>query len=209
MTNLADNEFFTDFDVSASYDSEGRLLSAGQESFFKNSKCRDENKNLLVVYHASNNDFTNFDPKRIGTGGGSIYGKGFYFSDDNFNVDIYGKYIKEFYLNLKNPFRWEFCEEDADYLYNLDMFIEVLETNNFNVTEELRKQLEEELIENGGGIDTLIEKTCGEGFAQAYFIRAGYDGIMNLEIGDHVAFKPEQIKLCTNKMPKVSINIAA
>ena len=209
MVNLADNEFFTDFDVSSSYDSKGRLLSTEQENFFRSSKCRDENRNLLVVYHASNNDFNSFDPTRIGTGGGSIYGKGFYFSDDSFNVEIYGKYVKEFYLNLKNPFRWEFCEEEADYLYNLSIFIDVLETNKFNVTEELQKQLEEELLESGGGLDTLIEQTCGEGFAQAYFLKAGYDGIMNFEIGDHVAFEPEQIKLCSNKMPSMSVNVAA
>jgi hypothetical protein len=209
MPNLADNEFFTDFDVSSSYDSEGRLLSAGQENFFKNSKCRDDNGSLLVVYHASNNDFTTFDSKRIGTGGGSVYGKGFYFNDSDFGLDIYGKYIKEYYLNLKNPFRWEPMEEEADCTYNVDMFIEMLEANNFEVSDELRQELEDDIINNDGNIDTLIEKTCGFGFAQAYFKRAGYDGIMNFETGDHVAFEPEQIKLCSNRMPKASVNVAA
>ena len=204
------NDFFVDFDdASSSYDSEGRLLSNGQIEFFSESKCVNDDNNLLVVYHASPNDFTIFDASKIGSGGGSIYGKGFYFCDDSFGLDIYGKYIKEFYLNLKNPFRWEMCEEDADYLYNLDMFIEVLEVNNFNVTDELREQLEEDLLELGGGIDTIIEKTCGVDFAQKYFIRAGYDGIMNLDIGDYVAFKPEQIKLCSNKMPSTAIDVAA
>ncbi len=203
------NDFFTDFDdVSSKYDSEGRLLSNGQAKFFNASQCTLD-KSLLVVYHASPSDFTVFDTKRIGTGGGNIYGKGFYFCDNNFGLDIYGEYIKEFYLNLKNPFRWEICEEEADYLYNLDMFIEVLESNNFNVTDELRDQLEKELLENDGGLDTIIEKTCGVGFAQTYFIKAGYDGIMNLDIGDYVAFKPEQIKLCSNKMPTATADAAA
>jgi hypothetical protein len=209
MPGLADNELFTDFDVASSYDSEGRLLSAGQESFFKNSKCRDNNGSLLVVYHASNNDFTAFDSKRIGTGGGSVYGKGFYFNDSDFGLEIYGKYIKEYYLNLKNPFIWELMEEEADYTYNLDMFIEVLEYNNFEVHEELQAELEDDILNNDGNIDTLIEKTCGFGFAQAYFKRAGYDGIMNLETGDHIAFEPEQIKLCSNKSPSISANVAA
>lgn len=209
MSNLADNEFFVDFDVSTSYDSEGRLLSAGQERFFKNSKCRDDTGRLLVVYHASDSDFTSFDPKRIGTGGGSVYGKGFYFNDSNFGLDIYGKYIKEYYLNLKNPFRWEPMEEEADCTYNVDMFIEMLEQNNFMVSDELRQELEDDIINNDGNIDTLIEKTCGFGFAHTYFKRAGYDGIMNFETGDHVAFEPEQIKLCSNKAPSVSVNVAA
>lgn len=204
------NDFFVNFDeVSSNYDSEGRLLSKDQAQFFSRSQCVNEDNNLLVVYHASSKDFTAFDVSKIGTGGGSIYGKGFYFSDDNFGLDIYGKYIKEFYLNLKNPFRWEYCEEDADYLYNLDMFIEVLEINNFNVTEELRIELEEDLLELDGGLDTIIEKTCGFDFAQKYFMRAGYDGIMNLDIGDYVAYKPEQIKLCSNKMPTVTADAAA
>lgn len=209
MPNLADNEFFVDFDVSTSYDSEGRLLSSGQENFFKNSKCRDESGSLLVVYHASDNDFTTFDSKRIGTGGGAVYGNGFYFNDSSFGLDIYGKYIKEFYLNLKNPFRWELIEEEADCTYNVDMFIEMLEQNNFKVSDKLRQELEDDIINNDGNIDTLIEKTCGPGFAHAYFKRAGYDGIMNFETGDHVAFEPEQIKLCSNKMPSASANIAA
>ena len=209
MPDLADNELFTDFDVASSYDSEGRLLSSGQESFFKNSKCRDNNGSLLVVYHASDSDFIAFDSKRIGTSGGSVYGKGFYFNDSGFGLEIYGKYIKEYYLNLKNPFRWELMEEEADYTYNLDMFIEVLEYNNFEVPEELQAELEDDILNNDGNIDTLIEKTCGFGFAQAYFKRAGYDGIMNLETGDHVAFEPEQIKLCANKSPSISANVAA
>lgn len=209
MNSLVNNEFFDDFDVSSSYDSAGRLLSTEQNNFFKNSKCLDETGRLLVVYHASNSDFTAFDTKRIGTGGGSIYGKGFYFCDSDFGLDIYGKYIKEYYLNLKNPFRWEVIEEEADATYNLDMFIEVLEQNNFNVTDELRQQLEDEILENDGGLDTIIEKTCGMDFAQKYFIRAGYDGIMNLDIGDYVAFDPKQIKLCSNKAPSVTADIAS
>lgn len=209
MANLANNEFFIDFDVSSAYDSEGRLLSTGQNQFFKSSKCVTDDGNLLVLYHASNSEFNSFDPSKIGTGGGIIYGKGFYFCDSDFGLDIYGKYIREYYLNLKNPFRWEEINEEADATYNIDMFIEILEQNNFVVSDELRQQLEDEVLEDDGGLDTIIEMTCGVDFAQKYFARAGYDGIMNLDIGDYVAFKPEQIKLCSNKMPAVSINVAA
>jgi hypothetical protein len=209
MTNLANNEFFTDFDVSSAYDSEGRPLSDGQNKFFKNSKCTTDDGSLLVLYHASNSEFSSFDPSKIGTGGGVIYGKGFYFCDSDFGLDIYGKYIREYYLNLKNPFRWEEINEEADATYNVDMFSEMLEQNNYVVSDELRRQLEDEVLENDGGLDTIIEMTCGVDFAQKYFTRAGYDGIMNLDIGDYVAFKPEQIKLCSNKMPAVSVNVAA
>lgn len=209
-TNLADNSFFVDFkDSSAAYDSNNRLITKSQKTFFSQSQCITDDGRLLVLYHASPNDFDSFDAKFIGSSGGSIFGKGFYFCDDNFGLDIYGKHIKEYYLNLKNPFRWEYCEENADYTYNLDMFIEVLELNNFVVSDELRDQLELALLENGGGLDTVIEQTCGVDFAQKYFIKAGYDGIMNLDVGDFVAFYPNQIKLCTNKNPANTSNIAA
>jgi hypothetical protein len=205
MNNL---DFFDDFDVGTSYDSEGRLLTTEQEKFFANSKCVDSGSRLLVLYHASNNDFDTFDIKRAGSGGGCIYGKGFYFCDNSFGLEIYGKFIKEYYLNLKNPYRWEMPEGDEDY-YNIDTFIEMLEQNNFVVSDKLRTKLEIEVLENDGGLDTLIELTCGFDLAQKYFIRAGYDGIMNLEIGDYVAFKPEQIKLCSNKTPAASADVAA
>lgn len=204
------NEFFMDFDdASSKYDSAGRLLSKDQVTFFNKSQCVNDANQLLVLYHASNTEFTVFDQQRIGTSGGTIYGKGFYFSDDDFNVEIYGKYIREFYLNLKNPFRWEAIDEEADATYNLEMFVEVLETNNFVLPDGLLEELKNDLINNDGGLDTVIEKTCGPDFAATYFARAGYDGIMNLDIGDYVAFKPEQIKLCSNKMPKASMDAAA
>lgn len=207
---LVDNEFFTDFDDPASmFDSDGRPLSKAQASFFINSKCLDEDGSLLVVYHASSKKFDAFDPKLIGSGAGSIYGKGFYFCDSDYDLDQYGKYINAYYLNLKNPFKWEACEEDADKTYNLDMFIEVLEKNNFVVTEELIGSLEEDLLQNEGGLDTIIELTCGFDLAQKYFEKAGHDGIVNYESGDCVAFYPEQIKLCSNKNPTKTVNVAA
>lgn len=207
MNRLVDNELFNDFDVSSSYDSEGRLLSVGQRNFFKNSKCVDKFGSLLVVYHASNSNFTAFDPIKIGTGGGVIYGKGFYFCDDTFELDLYGKYIKEYYLNLINPFIWE--RVNTNSTHNLNKFIAVLEQNNFVVSKELRQQLKKDLLENSGGLDTVIEMTCGVRAAQDYFINLGYDGIMNLEVGDYVAFKPEQIKFCSNKNPTASTDATA
>lgn len=207
MNRLVDNELFTDFDVSSSYDSKGRPLSVKQNDFFRASKCVDASGRLLVLYHASNSNFTVFDPAKIGTGGGAIYGKGFYFCDSDFGLDIYGKHIKEYYLNLKNPFIWGMTDETITH--NLNKFIKVLEQNNFVVSRELRRLLEEDLLENYGGLDTVIEMTCGVDSAREYFIQAGYDGIMNLEIGDYVAFKPEQIKLCSNKNPSASTDVAA
>lgn len=208
MSNLLKDSFFEDFDVSSSYDSEGRPLSVEQERFFNSSKCRDEDGRLLVVYHASNSEFSAFDPKYIRTRNGNIYGDGFYFNDDNFGLDIYGKYVREYYLNLNNPFVWKYMFKDADYSDNVNKFINMLKQNNFNVSKELHKKLEDDLIDEDGDIDTLIAKTCGYDSAQAYFKNAGYDGIINFSTGDIVAFEPSQIKLCTNRKPSNSVLLA-
>ena len=43
-------------------DSEGTQLSEGQQEYFKDSKVRDENGNLKIMYHGTANDFTVFNP---------------------------------------------------------------------------------------------------------------------------------------------------
>lgn len=206
---LVDNDFFIDFDTVAAYDNQGKPLNQRQLTFFENSKCTDETGALYRLYQASNADFDAFDKSFIGSGGGYIYGKGFYFGADKESVKIYGNKIKEVYLNLKNPYRYEAIDEEEDALYNVDTFIEMLEQNNFVVSDELRKELETDVLENDGGLDTLIELTCGPDKATDFFKACGYDGIMNLDILDFVAYEPSQIKLCSNTAPTGSEKLIA
>ena len=44
-----------------SYDSDGRQLTSQQQEYFKESKVRDEDGNLRVVYHGTDQNFTVFD----------------------------------------------------------------------------------------------------------------------------------------------------
>ena len=44
-------------------DSEGNILTHEQQEYFKDSNVRDENGNLLAVYHGTNATFTVFNPK--------------------------------------------------------------------------------------------------------------------------------------------------
>ena len=60
-------------DSKPSTDSEGRKLSPDQQEYFKDSKVRDEDGNLLVVYHGTDADFTVFD-KTKGRSGMNIQG---------------------------------------------------------------------------------------------------------------------------------------
>lgn len=92
-------------------DSQGRVLTKEQQEYFKDSKVRDENGNLLTVYHGTDSEFTIFDLEK---GGKSNNGAkiGFWFTEtkegaNNFANDIwYGDRkpnTKEVYLNIKKP----------------------------------------------------------------------------------------------------------
>ena len=83
-------------------DSEGNVLSAEQQEFFKDSKIRDKKGNLLVVRHGTDADFNIFDFSKSGKNG-KAEGYGFYFSDDPEITNRYGAIQKELYLNITKP----------------------------------------------------------------------------------------------------------
>ena len=83
-------------------DSEGNELSKEQQKYFADSKVRDENGNLLVVRHGTNNEFNIFDFTKAGKNGAQE-GYGFYFSDDPEITEKYGSIQKECYLNITKP----------------------------------------------------------------------------------------------------------
>ena len=81
-------------------DSDGKKLSEAQAEFFKDSKVRDEDGNLLKVYHGTNSDFTVFNR---GEKNGQ-FGKGIYFAADKSYAKENGKKVVNAYLNVENPF---------------------------------------------------------------------------------------------------------
>ena len=86
-------------------DSHGNELTAEQQEYFKDSKVRDENGNLLVVYHGSASEFTVFNNNKIGTHGTS-HGHGFYFTENEGLASSYhkkGGQLLKGYLNIANP----------------------------------------------------------------------------------------------------------
>ena len=102
-------------------DSDGNELSAEQQEFFKDSKVRDENGNLLIVYHGTpDGGFTEFKlPEYLSTLM-NAYGSGYYFTDKK-NAEQYTKSINKsvrsgaksqlykVYLNITNPLeiKWD------------------------------------------------------------------------------------------------------
>lgn len=97
-------------------DSEGNELSKEQQEFFKDSKVRDENGNLLVVYHGSPKGNTTIFDKSV-TSKDNDMGQGIYFSTNISDANeyrrknnvgdmgkIYRGKIYSAYVNIENPF---------------------------------------------------------------------------------------------------------
>ena len=85
-------------------DSEGNTLTQEQIEFFKDSKVRDENGNLLVCYHGTYSNFNVFSKDNTGLG--------YWFTEDKSFANQFGKNIKQAYLNLTNPL--DVDTEDGD-----------------------------------------------------------------------------------------------
>lgn len=164
-------------------DNQGRTLTKEQQEYFKDSKVRDENGNLLEVYHGTEANsgipkeywFTIFDIDKSKI---STMGDGFYFTDNYDRASSYahskGNVYKS-YLNITNPFTlknnmtFEETVKSINPNYNIDN-LEMENRNKFDGT-KLRK----------------------------YLIDNGYDGI-SLS-GTYVAFNSNQIKNVSNTKP--------
>ena len=99
-----------DIRYSLEVDTEGRTLSEGQQSFFKDSKVRDSEGRLIQVYHGTTADFTVFDLE-MARGTADI--EAFFFSNDYEESNGYGDNVGTYYLNITNP---------ADYDTAYDIF---------------------------------------------------------------------------------------
>jgi len=81
-------------------DNQGRTLTKEQQEYFKDSKARDENGNLEVVYHGTNSEFNIFKKGKKG-----YLGAGIYLTDERNIAERYTDYgiVKEVYVDIKNP----------------------------------------------------------------------------------------------------------
>lgn len=181
-----------------SYDSDGSPLSSKQTDYFKNSKVRDENGSLLVVYHGTPEKFNIFK-----SGYGGLYGAGMYFTEDvkyaegySKNLTINGKSVDgriiSAYINLENPLVVENIKELDEVIY---------------------KNSRTEVQEDGFFYSEKIEN-----FDFSQWVRKNYDGIIvNNPASDQpnikmkgkfvIAFEPNQIKETTNINPTINDDI--
>lgn len=192
------------YSVSETTDSQGRELSPEQVEFFRDSKVRDEDGRLKVMYHGTP------------YGGFTVFREGTYFTDNPQYAEVYhtpsassirGRYdpvtlpmTYAVYLNIKKPF--DTRNEDAreifyrEYYRQYGMGTDLQESGlpDWLDAEDLREFLEE----NEYDYDGLIVDEGGTG---------GYDEEVRKRGLAYIAFRPDQIKQVANRNPSENPDI--
>ena len=191
-------------------------LSPEQETFFKDSKIRDENGNLKTVYHGTSTDFNQFDPDKIQQ---DNLGKGFYFTDNKDIADSYAsrrtrerggdRKVVEAFLNIKKPFDLNYQPREVALDYLTHYFL------SQGKTKEMALRNAEDLLNSSLASGDIVDNNydivfdTSEPEFQTWARNNGYDGLIvpgrdkaSGASGDAVvAFKPEQIKYTDNLSP--------
>lgn len=167
------------------YDNQGNPIAFKTAQFFKDSKVRDDNGNLMVMYHGTEANvgipeefwFTKFDIDKAGNHG-NMLGNGFYFTSDKSHAKQYAHLkgnIYETYLNIKNPLEVEHFST-GDLTYSI---------------RRINPYIEADIYKKDGTIDGYK--------VRKYLLDNGYDGIHSGKT--YVAFNSNQIKNITNIAP--------
>ena len=203
-----------------SQDNKGRTLSKEQQEYFKDSKIRNENGNLKVMYHGTKNGgFTIFDRNKAKTSGN--FGTGIYFSS---TMDYSNDYIDkssnskmyEVYLNITNPvdsvnksrtLTNEQVKKLVETIANNEDY--GIENYGYNATID---SVTNDLIQHNNDFEIFqdLDITCVGNFAELVelankTIGTTFDGI-NTPL-ETVAFYPNQIKNVDNTNPTTNDDI--
>ena len=185
-SNAYDQEILSEPDTKYSLsttDNQGRELSQQQQEYFKDSKIRDENGNLLTVYHGTRNDFTVFDRDMLASGSGDYgyLGDGFYFATHMGEAKYYGSNIMEVYLDVKNPFDIQtlsyydgkrvFSESGPEYIEITNLVKMNPEWGNVKINNTTYGEIADEFnrIKNNIKVDFLNSGTDINGEAVNYY----------------------------------------
>ena len=187
-----------DIRYSSRTDSTGRALSEAQAKYFENSEVRDEDGNLLPVYHRTDSEFYRFDRTRLG---GNALGNatdaamaataliGHWFSDHDVGENLGGRAIQS-YVNIENPYS----------------------TSLTALAEKIQEQSEDsaQMQEDYDYGDYAMTRQAADAFVE--WLRGnGYDGLVvtDEEFGgnSYVVLDSEQAKLTTNENPTGSEDI--
>lgn len=185
-------------------DSNGNELSDAQKEYFADSKIKDENGNLKVMYHGSQESFTVFDKKKAKSSG--LYGKGFYFTESKSHAQQYGSQY-EVYLNITNPIQNGTNNITKEQLRN---FVEALaEDEDYGIENYGYGATVDSITDDVYGKDDFamlmdLNVTCVGNMVEAIELfnevnGTDYNGIVAPT--ETVAFYPNQIKKIDNQSP--------
>jgi hypothetical protein len=194
-------------------DADGNELSKEQIEYFKDSKVRDANGNLKVMWHGTSSKFTVFDIEKAGSnwGGDSRLGKGFYFAytkEDAFEWSKSTNAVKA-YLNLVNPLDYT-KPVPENIAKEIDKYVERklddYDENTFFISREQYKEnlqrIKDMYLKDASLFVDLFKYDDNGNMTDGireFLSSLGYDGIIAKD--EVVAFYPEQIKETTNKNP--------
>ena len=199
-------------DIRYSVDSEGNQLSTEQQEFFKDSKVRDKEGKLQVVYHGTpSGGFTEFNLPEYFSVLNSAQGAGYYFTDkknaQQYMKGVNGKYgsnrqLYKVYLNITNPLE---IEQYSTGAITDDMFRAIAACGNYEWG-KAHTDIEKILRNNKFDADRLAELVRlfrGEDILTAMREVTGHDGVRYTDKwGDiWVAWDKSQIKNVSNKAP--------
>jgi|GEM_PF-2273581 len=189
-------------------DTNGRELTKGQQEYFKDSKVRDENGNLKVMYHGtSSGGHTVFDP--YGKAKYGLFGVGSYFTDNKSVAESYtekgkgnNKQIYETYLNITNPIDMDAAADPTAWSKALPDANFPAEGTNEDFYRAMEEYFEDQEYSRWEASEAALEVMEG----------MGYDGITHVGGGRfnkqdetrhrvYIAFQPEQIKNIDNTNP--------
>ena len=208
-------------------DSDGNKLSEGQQEYFKDSKVRDKDGNLLLVYHGTKEDFSVFEKSKIGKNG-AFEGTGFNFTPSRGRASSYGGKLLSGYLNITKPLSASritmSVSKLADIIKKVDPTGDDIIANYARETRDYGKQsfVDREALTTAravlnfseNDVDIYSELSAGAGGSvdlMQLFNDIGYDGVIHYDddgnIKTAIAFNSNQFKLVDNLNPSTDKDI--
>ena len=148
-------------------DNQGRQLSKQQQEYFKDTKVRDEDGNLLVMYHGTKDVFTIFKNGKNKYDSG-FAGEGFYFTSDYKSAQDYSNWKKgndnfvpkvmSVYIDAKKPLIIGDFSNGIKTAVGEKLGIEFKTKNPLAITKEDSQKITETLIKKG--YDSVIFKAA-------------------------------------------------
>lgn len=159
-------------------DSDGNKLSEQQQEYFKDSKVRDENGNLLVLYHQTGADFTVFNTDNQKAGKyDSEMPTGIFLKTTETDIGLSGKKQMKVYANMINPLMLNSRSDAKRYFENNISEYKAMQDKIAEIDKEYQKKYDDADIR-----DDEIYKQLFQEFKEKKITSQEFkDGIENTE----------------------------